>query len=92
MFDIYKVSINDLETLLKVMTSGIATYDIVLRDFPGKDKTPLVDIYVHANNRTCAYMMILDKASLASLESMFINVNLKMYSFDHLCTYLDYHL
>lgn len=46
MFDINKVNMNDLETLLKVMTSGIATYDVVLRDFPGKDKTPLVDIYI----------------------------------------------
>ena len=73
MFDINKVNMNDLETLLKVMTSGIATYDVVLRDFPGKDKTPLVDIYIHANNHTCVYMMILDKASLASLENMFPN-------------------
>lgn len=73
MFDINKVNMNDLETLLKVMTSGIATYELVLRDFPGKDKTPLVDIYIHANGHTCVYSMLLDKASLAALESMFPN-------------------
>lgn len=73
MFDINKVSINDLETLLKVMTSGIATYELVLRDFPGEGKTPTVDIFIRANRRTCVYSMLLDKASLASLENMFPN-------------------
>lgn len=73
MFDINKVNMNDLETLLKVMTSGIATYELVLRDFPGEDKTPLVDIYIRANGHTCVYTMLLDKASLASLENMFHN-------------------
>lgn len=73
MFDINKVNMNDLETLLKVMTSGIATYELVLRDFPGEGKTPLVDIFIRANRRTCVYSMLLDKASLASLENMFPN-------------------
>lgn len=73
MFDINKVNMNDLETLLKVMTSGIASYELVLRDFPGEDKTPLVDIYIRANGRTCVYMMLLHKDSLAGLENMFPN-------------------
>lgn len=73
MFDINKVNMNDLETLLKVMTSGIATYELVLRDFPGEGKTPLVDIFIRANGHTCVYSMLLDKASLAALENMFPN-------------------
>lgn len=73
MFNINNVNINDLETLLKVMTSGIATYDVILRDFPGEGKTPLVDIFIRANRRTCVYSMLLDKASLAGLENMFPN-------------------
>ncbi len=73
MFDINKVNMNDLETLLKVMTAGIATYDVVLRDFPGEGKTPLVDIFIRANGHTCVYTMLLYKDSLAGLENMFPN-------------------
>jgi hypothetical protein len=72
MFDINKVSINDLETLLKVMTSGIATYDYILLSPPSEGKPAVVDITIRANERTCVYVTVLGKASLAQLENKFL--------------------
>lgn len=43
MFDINKVNMNDFETLMKVFTSGIASYDYVLLSPPSEDRPAVVD-------------------------------------------------
>lgn len=73
MFDINKVKMNDLETLLKVMTSGIASYNYVLLSPPSEGRPAVVNITISANERKCLYVTTLSKASLASLENMFPN-------------------
>lgn len=72
MFDINKVNIDDFETLMKVFTSGIASYDYVLLSPPSEGKPAFVDITICANERKCLYPTALDKASLAQLENMFL--------------------
>lgn len=78
MFDINKVNKKDLETLLEVMTSGIASYDYVLLSPPSEGKPAVVDITIHtndiyANERKCIYVTVLNKASLAQLENKFLD-------------------
>lgn len=73
MFDINKVNIEDFETLMKVFTSGIASYDYVLYDPPSEDKPTLVDITIRANERTCYYTTALNKLSLATLDIKFLD-------------------
>lgn len=73
MFNINKVNIEDFETLMKVFTSGIASYDYVLLSPPSEGKPAVVNITIRANERECLYVTTLSKASLASLENMFPN-------------------
>lgn len=73
MFNINKVNIEDFETLMKVFTSGIASYDYVLLSPPSEGKPAVVDITIRANERECLYVTTLSKASLDSLENMFPN-------------------
>lgn len=72
MFDINKVNMNDLETLLKVMTSGIASYNYVLLSPPSEGRPAVVNITISANERKCLYVTVLGKASLAQLENKFL--------------------
>lgn len=72
MFDNNKVKIEDFETLMKVFTSGIASYNYVLLSPPSEGKPAVVDITISANERKCLYVTVLDKASLAQLENMFL--------------------
>lgn len=73
MFDINKVNISDFETLLKVFTSGIGSYDYVLLSPPSEDRPAVVDITICGNERKCLYVTVLDKASLAQLENKFLD-------------------
>lgn len=73
MFNINKVNIEDFETLMKVFTSGIASYGYVLLSPPSEGKPAVVGITIRANERKCLYVTTLSKASLASLENMFPN-------------------
>lgn len=72
MFDINKVNIEDFETLMKVFTSGIASYDYVLLSPPSEGKPAVVGITIRANERKCFYVTTLNKASLAQLDNMFL--------------------
>lgn len=77
MFDINKVNIEDFETLMKVFTSGIASYNYVLLSPPSEGKPAVVDITIsandiYANERKCLYVTVLDKASLAQLDNKFL--------------------
>lgn len=72
MFDINKVNMNDLETLLKVMTSGIASYDYEL--IPGKNEMQFVSVTISRGERKYRHTSELDKAFLARFESMFYEI------------------
>lgn len=72
MFDINKVKIEDFETLMKVFTSGIASYNYVLLSPPSEGKPAVVDITISANERKCLYVTTLSKDSLAKMDSMFL--------------------
>lgn len=72
MFDINKVNIEDFETLLKVFTSGICTYDYELQW--RQDAAPFVVVTISKEDRKYIYNSILDKAFLCRLESMFLDI------------------
>ena len=72
MFDINKVNIEDFETLLKVFTSGICTYDYEL--IWRQDRVPFVTVTISRGDRKYRYSSELDKAFLARFESMFYEI------------------
>lgn len=72
MFDINKVNIEDFETLLKVFTSGICTYDYELQW--RQDAAPFVVVTISKEDRKYIYNSILDKAFLCRFESMFLDI------------------
>ena len=72
MFDINKVNIEDFETLLKVFTSGIASYDYEF-DW-AQDRVPFVIVIISRGDHKYRYHSELDKAFLCRLESMFFDI------------------
>lgn len=72
MFDINKINIKDFETLLEVMTSGIATYDYKLTH--RKNEMQFVSVTISRGERKYRYNSGLDKAFLARFESMFYEI------------------
>lgn len=70
MFDINKVNIEDFETLLKVFTSGIASYDYEFNW--AQDGVPFVIVTISREDHKYRYHSELDKAFLCRLESMFL--------------------
>ena len=72
MFDINKVNMNDLETLLKVFTSGICAYDYELEW--RQDEAPFVVVTISKGERSYRYNSELDKAFLARFENMFFEI------------------
>lgn len=72
MFDINKVNIEDFETLMKVFTSGICTYDYEFQW--AQDGVLFVIVTIFGEDHKYRYHSELDKAFLYRLESMFFDI------------------
>lgn len=72
MFDINKVNIEDFETLMKVFTSGIASYDYELTH--GKNEMQFVSVTISRGERKYRHNSEFDKAFLCRLETMFCEI------------------
>lgn len=72
MFDINKVNIEDFETLMKVFTYGIASYDYELTH--GKNEMQFVSVTISRGDRKYRHNSKFDKAFLCGLETMFYEI------------------
>lgn len=72
MFDINKVNIDDFETLMKVFTSGIASYDY---EFTYRiNEMQFLTVTISRGERKYRYNSEFDKAFLCRLKTMFYEI------------------
>lgn len=72
MFDINKVNIDDFETLMKVFTSGIASYDY--ESTYRINEMQFLTVTISRGERKYRYNSEFDKEFLCRLETMFYEI------------------